>query len=423
MTFALPQRLGAPARLSTLASVLFIASAAAVAQQAPASPAGSIHGRVINPAGVPQPNGAVSLSLDGGATLSYNFPVSSSGVYSGQAPPGEYTVVYRAPDTPEGKIVDYINSVDVVAGQDTAQDIDMTRTEFIARLSPEQQQQLQALKQANAAAAEAAKLDSSSVEADLEIASLDFMAAQNAHDAAAQSLGATGGREDVESVTAEIENAKLTEVETLMSKDAVADPGEPVVWIDMARAEIGFKNYLDAETHFKKALDLALKEDPPRAEIVAAAQAGLGEVYARTLLVDEAGDAYEAAAKADPAHAEIYLRNQVIVFLDARNFAAEVDAADTAIKFDPRQAELYYFKAEGLAQSATLDPETNKLILPPGCAEAFEKYLDLDPDGAHAAQVKGILGRVREGAGATPGATGAGPASAPQANAPAQAQP
>ena len=72
-----------------------------------------IHGRVINPAGVPQKDGTVSLSVDGGVTLSYNFPVSSSGDYSGQAPPGEYTLVYRAPDTPEGKIVDYISGVQV----------------------------------------------------------------------------------------------------------------------------------------------------------------------------------------------------------------------------------------------------------------------------------------------------------------------
>ena len=117
----------------------------ALPAQQPAPDTGTIHGRVINPAGVPQKDGTVSLSVDGGVTLSYNFPVSSSGDYSGQAPPGEYTIVYRAPDTPEGKIVDYISGVQVIAGQDTSQDIDMTRREFVARLSPEQQQQLQAV--------------------------------------------------------------------------------------------------------------------------------------------------------------------------------------------------------------------------------------------------------------------------------------
>jgi hypothetical protein len=107
---------------------------------------GRIHGRVINPSGVPQKDGTVSLSVDGGITLSINFPVNSSGIYSGQAPPGEYTAVYRAPDTPAGKIVDYVSGVVVVAGQDVSQDIDMSRKEFVARLSPDQQQELQALR-------------------------------------------------------------------------------------------------------------------------------------------------------------------------------------------------------------------------------------------------------------------------------------
>jgi hypothetical protein len=29
--------------------------------------------------------------------------------------------------------------------------------------------------------------------------------------------------------------------------------------------------------------------------------------------------------------------------------------------------------------------------MPPGCAEAYEKYLQLDPNGPYSADVKGIL--------------------------------
>ena len=104
------------AGFSSLVAACFSRFAASAPAQQPAADTGKIHGRVINPAGIPQKDGTVSLSVDGGVTLSYNFPVSSSGDYSGQAPPGEYTVVYRAPDTPEGKIVDYISGVQVIAG-------------------------------------------------------------------------------------------------------------------------------------------------------------------------------------------------------------------------------------------------------------------------------------------------------------------
>jgi hypothetical protein len=38
-----------------------------------------------------------------------------------------------------------------------------------------------------------------------------------------------------------------------------------------------------------------------------------------------------------------------------------------------------------------MDDKTHKLIPPPGCLEAYEKYLQLAPDGPYAAEVKGIL--------------------------------
>jgi hypothetical protein len=34
---------------------------------------------------------------------------------------------------------------------------------------------------------------------------------------------------------------------------------------------------------------------------------------------------------------------------------------------------------------------TNKLIPPPGCIEAYQKYLDLAPTGLYAGEVKAIL--------------------------------
>jgi tetratricopeptide (TPR) repeat protein len=396
MSSALRLRLISLACLPAVAGLFHAALISAQAQQPPAPDMGRIHGRVINPAGVPQKNGTVSLSVDGGETLSYNFLVSPSGEFSGPAPPGEYTIVYRAPDTPEGKIVDYISGVEVVAGQDAAQDIDMTRREFIARLSPDEQRQLQELRDANAAASSDAKRGASAIDADLQIVNLDFQAAGNARVTATQNLGGSAARADVDSTTAEIETAKLTEIETLMTKDVAVDPTEPVVWIGLGRAESGLKNYLDAESNFKKALVLAQKEDPPRPEVVAAAQAGLGGVYAQTLMVDDANAAFDAAAKADPSNAAKYLRSQAIAFFSAKNFDAQVDAADLAIKADPDQAILYYIKADGLAHNARVDPETNKLVLPPGCADAFRKYLELDPNGPYAANAATFLERAGE---------------------------
>jgi hypothetical protein len=51
----------------------------------------------------------------------------------------------------------------------------------------------------------------------------------------------------------------------------------------------------------------------------------------------------------------------------------------------------YYLKGNGLIANTTMDAKTQKLVAPPGCMEAYQKYLELAPDGPYAAEVKGIL--------------------------------
>ncbi len=59
---------------------------------------------------------------------------------------------------------------------------------------------------------------------------------------------------------------------------------------------------------------------------------------------------------------------------------------------DPNQALLYYIKGQGLVQNATVDPKNpNKIILPPDCIAAYQKYLDLAPNGPYAGEVAAIL--------------------------------
>ncbi len=70
-------------------------------------------------------------------------------------------------------------------------------------------------------------------------------------------------------------------------------------------------------------------------------------------------------------------------------------AADEAIKIDPKNMPiLYYLKGQGLLQKATFDAKTGKYNLPPGCAEAYQMYLQLAPTGQFAADVKGILAQA-----------------------------
>jgi tetratricopeptide (TPR) repeat protein len=126
------------------------------------------------------------------------------------------------------------------------------------------------------------------------------------------------------------------------------------------------------------------------------ADAGLGEVYARQSKVPEANAAFNDAAKADPTRASFHLRNEAVIFFQEKNSDAQVKAADAALAVDPNQAILYYIKGQGLIQAATIDPKTNRIVLPPECTEAYQRYLALAPTGPYAVEVKGILDQAGE---------------------------
>lgn len=366
-----------------------------VFSQTPASPTGKIHGHVTNPTGEPQGSGTVSLSTDGGATLKFTFPVGADGNYSGQAAPGTYAAIYRATDTPPGKMVDMIRGIKVVEGEDVLADVDMSRAEYIDKLPAEQKKALEDLKKQNAEAIKANQVINS-LNADLRLVNQNIKDAESARVQAAQELGASATREAVDAKANEIKTAKYTEIMNLMTKDSAVMPDQSILWTNLARADVGLKKYDDAETNYKKAIALESASKKPKPEVIGVANAGLGEVYARQGKVSEANAAFDAAAKADPTRAAFHLRNEAVIFFQEKNATAQVAAADEALKADPNQPILYYIKGQGLILNATVDPKTNRIVLPPDCEEAYQRYLALAPNGPYAAEVKGILDQAGE---------------------------
>ncbi|MGA3371958.1 MAG: carboxypeptidase-like regulatory domain-containing protein [Terracidiphilus sp.] len=365
-------------------------------------PTGKIHGHVTNPAGTAQDTGNVSLSTDGGHTLKYTFPVSATGDYAGEAPAGTYMVIFRALDTPEGKAVDSFDNVKIVAGQDVVQDLDMSRKEYLDKyLNAEQKRHLEELKRQNSKDNEVIK----NLNADIKTVNQDFTDAAGAHAAAKLALGDAASKDDLDAKELEIKTAKFTDAETIMQRDTMAKPDASVLWNELALAEVGLakaKNdqsmYDDAETNFKKALSVEAVATKPNPGSQGTAESGLGEIYARTGKVPEAVAAFDAAAKFNPSAAATYFTNEAALFVNAGNGDAAAAAADEAITADPKQALPYYLKGQGLIQKAAIDPATGKMILPPGCAEAYQKYLDLaaPPNDKFVADVKGILAEAAQ---------------------------
>jgi tetratricopeptide (TPR) repeat protein len=378
--------LGLPA-----AALLAFALSPALAQTPPpAGPTGKIHGHVTNPSGASQAGGTVSLAVPGSSTDKGVFPVDANGDYSGQAPPGTYNVVYRGAGMAQDKQADHFDNVKIVVGQDTLQDIDMSRKEYIDSLPPEQQKQLEELRKHNSEAMKANEVIKI-LNADLRVVTQDIKDADAAHVTAVQALGATASKADLDAKEAEIKTAKYNEVESLMTKDTAAKADASILWAYLGQAQAGMKKYDAAEATYKKVLDLESTSKKPSPQVQGLADSGLGEIYARSGKVPEANAAYDAAAKINPAQAAFYLKNEAVIFFQMNNGDAQVAAADEAIAADPNQPILYYLKGQGLIQKATLDPKTQKIVAPPGCLEAYQKYLQLSPDGPYAGEVKGIL--------------------------------
>jgi tetratricopeptide (TPR) repeat protein len=335
--------------------------APATARMHAQEPTGKIHGHVQDPAGTPMKGGTVSLSTDGGKTAKYSFKTDDSGDYKGDGiAPGTYIVIYRNPDTPPDKVVDEFNDVKITAGADVTQDFDMSRAEYIAKMTPEQRKLMEEVKAKNA---EVLKENS-------QIKNLNA---------------------DLIKARQDNKDKNYTEADSLMTRDTGAKPDAAVLWVELGIAQKGEKKYTEAATSLQKAIDLDKASKKPNPDLQSAAGDSLGEALALAGKIPEAQAAYDAAAQADPKSAGIRYGNEAIIMDRVGNIDATVAAADKAIAADPSKPIPYYLKGKALINKATVDPKTNKIVAPPGCAEAYQKYLELAPDGPFAADAKSVL--------------------------------
>jgi len=158
------------------------------------------------------------------------------------------------------------------------------------------------------------------------------------------------------------------------------------------------KRYELAVTNYEKALELrgaseAAQKDPDNNKKLAAYYNNLADVYAKANKVDEAVATYNKAAQLDPAGAATYLYNEGAVFTNTGKVDDAIAAFDKVIAADPTRASAYYWKGVNLIGKETIGKD-GKAIAPEGTAEAFQKYLELEPNGQFAEAAKGMLASI-----------------------------
>jgi tetratricopeptide (TPR) repeat protein len=147
---------------------------------------------------------------------------------------------------------------------------------------------------------------------------------------------------------------------------------------------------------YQKALQLkqaAPSKDPAAdAKTVAAYYNNMAEAYAKAGKTDDAVKTYAQAAQTDPSAAAQYYFNTGAVLTNAGKVDDAIVAFDKVIAADPNRADAYYWKGVNLIGKATL--QGTKMVAPDGTAQAFQKYLELQPAGTFADAAKQMLASI-----------------------------
>lgn len=177
-----------------------------------------------------------------------------------------------------------------------------------------------------------------------------------------------------------------------LTKASELDPTQIAVWSNLANAyqeQAKTKTGADFDAGMQKALDaygkaLALKPE----------DAGLHNNYALTLArahkFNDAQAELQKAAELDPQNAGKYYYNLGALLVNAGQNEPAGQAFKKAIDLQPTYADAYYQYGVTLVSKAQIGSD-GKVTPVPGTVEAFQKYIELAPNGANAQAAKDML--------------------------------
>lgn len=324
--------------------------------------------------------GATVEWINNGNGRKYDLKTNDKGEYFTL---GVIPGMYKVTLTKDGQQIYYFNGV-LVQGLEVNIDFDM-------------QKEMSAAAQASGATAEQAKQQQ---EAQTKVAKEN-----NVIKSLNEKLNAAKTSADAGNLDAAV---------TTMTEATQLDPNRDLLWAKLgeytlaaagkqADAAEKAKRYTNAADDYTKALDLKQKamdtdpkaKTPDATKVLAQYYNNLGQAQAKLGKTDDAVKAYTQAAQLDPSAAGTYdfnlgaILTNANVSNDAKMRSAAADAFDKAIAADPKRPDAYYWKGTNLIGAATL--QGDKMVAPPGTAEAFQKYLELQPNGVHAEEAKAML--------------------------------
>lgn len=205
----------------------------------------------------------------------------------------------------------------------------------------------------------------------------------------AKAAAAAKENEKIKGLNATLTQAKTLEGQgnydqaiTILTQATQTAPEQDLLWAYLGDAQRGAKKYPEAIESYQKAL--AIKPTN------GAYMAQMADALAKSGQTDKAIQQYAAAAQADPTNAAAYYYNEGAVLTNTGKVDDAIAAFDKSIQLDPNRADSYYWKGIDLMGKATTGKD-GKMNAPEGTAEAFNKYLELQPTGKYADASKQML--------------------------------
>ena len=183
-----------------------------------------------------------------------------------------------------------------------------------------------------------------------------------------------------------------------LNKASELDPSQVAIWNSLGegysglgRAQTGDdrnKSYEQAIAAYKKSL--ALKPDD------AGVYNQIGNLYGAEKKIPEATDALTKAAQLDPSMAAKAYFNMGANLVNGGQPDKASEFFKKATDADPTYAEAWYQFGSLQMMQGKVDPKTGAQQYPPETATALKKYLELQPQGPHAAEASAMLQAMGE---------------------------
>ena len=171
---------------------------------------------------------------------------------------------------------------------------------------------------------------------------------------------------------------------------AEKDPNQHLLWAKLGEAyDVAGRND-EAAQAYQQAV-LAKPDDPGYYN-------NLGNVLARAGKIDDARAAYTKSAELDPTKAATAWRNFGISLYNANRGADAIEPLQKSAELDPKSAQTWYLLGACLIYKMTVKKVGDKDVpeFAPGTIEAYQKAVELDPNGPFGQQAKEGLAQLQQ---------------------------